>query len=128
MARPVLYWSLEALSRAPSVEAIVVVAPGEVVGRLREELAGALPEARVARVVAGGRTRSESVRRWLEGVPEDCEWVVVHDAARPLVTPDLVERVLEAARPSGAATAALSMTDTVKEASEEGVAIRTLDR
>ncbi len=126
--RPVLHWSLEALSRAASIEAIVVAAPAQDVARVEEELARTLPHVNVARVVAGGSTRSESVRRGLEAVPEACEWVVVHDAARPLVTPELVERVLEGARASGAATAALPMTDTVKEAGEGGVALRTLDR
>lgn len=126
--RPVLHWSLEALFEAPSVDGIVVVAPAEDVDRLRQELTESFPGGRVASVVEGGSSRAESVRKGLSRVPETCAWVIVHDAARPLLTPELVGRVLDGARQSGAATAAIPMADTVKEADERGFALRTLDR
>lgn len=125
--KPVLYWSLEAFSKAPSVEAIIVVVPAGEVRRIEEELAASFP-GKVARVVEGGASRAESVRRGLEALPEACEWVLVHDAARPLVTTALIERVLEGAWETGAATAAVRMADTVKEGDERGRVLRTLDR
>jgi 2-C-methyl-D-erythritol 4-phosphate cytidylyltransferase len=79
-------------------------------------------------LVAGGASRSESVRRALEAAPE-ASVVVVHDAARPLVTRELVERCVASLEPGvDGAIAAAPMTDTVKEAAADGRVVRTLDR
>jgi 2-C-methyl-D-erythritol 4-phosphate cytidylyltransferase len=78
--------------------------------------------------VAGGPSRSESVRNALEAAPE-ASTVVVHDAARPLAGVDLVRRCIEALDQGvDGAIAAAPMTDTVKEAGEDGRVLRTLDR
>jgi 2-C-methyl-D-erythritol 4-phosphate cytidylyltransferase len=67
------------------------------------------------------------VRNALAAAPE-AEIAVVHDAARPLVTPELVRRCIAVARESDAAVAAAPITDTVKEAGDDGRVVRTLDR
>jgi 2-C-methyl-D-erythritol 4-phosphate cytidylyltransferase len=78
--------------------------------------------------VRGGDSRSHSVKNALAAAPE-ATVAVVHDAARPLVTRDLVERCIAALQPGiDAAIAAMPMTDTVKEASDDGRVVRTLDR
>jgi 2-C-methyl-D-erythritol 4-phosphate cytidylyltransferase len=79
--------------------------------------------------VAGGGSRSESVRNALAAAPE-AEIAVVHDAARPLVTADLVERCVAAIHAPGVsgAIAAAPVTDTIKEADGSGRILRTLDR
>ncbi len=121
--RPMLVHALRALLEAPGVHAAVVVAPPAYLDAARAHTA-AFP--RVAAVVPGGEERQDSVAAGLEAVPQ-AEWVVVHDAARPLATPDLVRRVLAAAAETGAATAALPSRDTLKEVAG-GVVRRTLDR
>jgi len=80
-----------------------------------------------AAVCAGGPRRQDSVRLGLEALGE-CDYVAVHDGARPLVTPELIERGLEAARETGAAVPAVALADTVKEAGPDGIILRTLDR
>ncbi|HEX2231854.1 MAG TPA: 2-C-methyl-D-erythritol 4-phosphate cytidylyltransferase [Thermoleophilaceae bacterium] len=78
--------------------------------------------------VAGGPSRSASVRNALAAAPE-AEIAVVHDAARPLATPELARRCVEALEPGvEGAIAAAPLTDTVKEASPDGRVVRTLDR
>jgi 2-C-methyl-D-erythritol 4-phosphate cytidylyltransferase len=78
--------------------------------------------------VPGGASRSASVRNALAAAPE-ADVVVVHDAARPLATPELVERCLAALEEGvDGAIAAARVTDTVKEASPDGRVVRTLDR
>jgi len=78
--------------------------------------------------VRGGESRSASVRNALAAAPE-AEIAVVHDAARPLVKRELVERCLEAVGPGiDGAIAAIPMTDTVKEVATDGRVLRTLDR
>src|SRR4051812_7703402 len=112
--RPMVEWSLDALRAAPSVERVVVAVPPGV------EVAG-------AECVEGGAARSQSVRNALAAAA-DAEVVLVHDAARPLLDADLVERCL--ARLDGGADAVIAaapVTDTVKEAAD-GTVVRTLDR
>jgi 2-C-methyl-D-erythritol 4-phosphate cytidylyltransferase/2-C-methyl-D-erythritol 2,4-cyclodiphosphate synthase len=121
--RPMLTHALRALLEVPEVHEAVVVAPPEYLDAARACTA-AFP--RIAAVVPGGEERQDSVAAGLEAVPR-AEWVVVHDAARPLVSPELVRRVLAAAAETGAATAAIPSRDTLKEVAG-GVVTRTLDR
>lgn len=68
------------------------------------------------RVCAGGTCRAESVRSALREVPEQIEWVAIHDAARPLVSQELITRVFDAARQHGAAGPAMPVALTIKRA------------
>ena len=110
--RPLIEWSLEVLDSV--CDRVVVAAPeGYDEGRDR---------------VRGGDSRSASVRNALAAVPE-ATVAVVHDAARPLVTRELVERCVAALEPGvDGAIAAVPMTDTVKEAGSDRRVLRTLDR
>jgi 2-C-methyl-D-erythritol 4-phosphate cytidylyltransferase len=117
--RPLLAWSIEVLLGVAEVQRIVVALPPEV----------AAPAGTVG--VEGGSVRSESVRLALAaaGGGPGSELVLIHDAARPLLTPELVQDVLAAAQGEGVdgAIAAAPVTDTVKRA--EGSIVReTLDR
>ena len=78
-------------------------------------------------VVAGGRTRQDSVWLALQAVPDDAQLVVVHDAVRPLITAKLVDAVVAAAATSGAAICALPVAETVKRVRGDLVE-STLDR
>jgi 2-C-methyl-D-erythritol 4-phosphate cytidylyltransferase len=118
--RPLLDWSLDAFRAAATIGEIIVAAPP---GR-EQEIAG-----EDVLAVAGGDHRSESVANALELAGS--EIVVVHDAARPLVTPGLIDAVVEqlAAEDDAAGViAAAPLSDTIKEAGEEGRVKRTLDR
>ncbi|HEY1356033.1 MAG TPA: 2-C-methyl-D-erythritol 4-phosphate cytidylyltransferase [Solirubrobacterales bacterium] len=118
--RPLLDWSLDAFRAAGMIREIVVAAPPGEEGSVAER--GVL-------AVAGGEHRSESVANALELCGE--EIVVVHDAARPLVTPALINAVVDRLASdddAAAAIAAAPVTDTIKEASEGGEVERTLDR
>jgi 2-C-methyl-D-erythritol 4-phosphate cytidylyltransferase len=77
--------------------------------------------------VAGGASRSASVRLALAAAPE-ADVAVVHDAARPLLTPELVERCIEALEGWDGAVAASHVADTIKEADPSGRVVRTLER
>ena len=110
--RPLIEWSLDVLGSVCD-RVVVAAPPGYDEGPDR---------------VRGGESRSASVRNALAAAPE-AETVVVHDAARPLVTRELVERCLAAVGPGiDGAIAAIPMTDTVKEVAPDGRVLRTLDR
>ena len=108
--RPMVEWRLAVLREV--CDRVVVAVPADRV---------APPD-----FVAGGATRSASVMNALEAAPE-ASVVVVHDAARPLVTVDLVRRCLDALEGFDGVIAALPVTDTVKEV-EDGQVVRTPDR
>jgi 2-C-methyl-D-erythritol 4-phosphate cytidylyltransferase len=114
--RPLLQWSVDVLSSLSAVERIVVALPPDVEA----------PKGTVG--VEGGAVRSESVRLALVAAgPGDP--VLVHDAARPLLTAELARATLDALKEGvDAAIAAAPVTDTVKQADSEGVVRRTLDR
>ncbi|MDQ4081533.1 MAG: 2-C-methyl-D-erythritol 4-phosphate cytidylyltransferase, partial [Actinomycetota bacterium] len=119
---------LERLEDSEWIEGIVVVAPEgweEPVILLAEELGAG----KVSACVAGGDTRADSVRAGLAEVPAEAAVVLVHDAARPLLPPPVVERVLA---PLGegwdGAVAALPVADTLKRADSVGLVLETVDR
>jgi len=109
-----------------AVGRIVLVTSAEDVQRGRD-LVERHGFAKVTAVVRGGARRQDSVRAGLEALA-NCEYVAVHDGGRPLVTVDLIERGLAAARETGAAVPGVRIPDTVKEAGVDGVVARTLDR
>jgi len=119
--RPMLEWSLDALRLVPAVERVVVALPAGV----------SAPAGTIG--VTGGAERSHSVRAALDAagaLPPD-EPVIVHDAARPLVTPELFERALGALSSSGAdaVIAAARVTDTIKRVGGDDLRVaETLDR
>lgn len=122
--RTVLERSIAALAGHDAVGGvIVVVAPDELDGARADE-ARRLPG--VAQVVAGGATRSESVERGIEaGVSTD--YLLVHDAARPMAGPRLVDAVIRTARRHGAAVPVIEIPDTVKRLEREWI-VETVDR
>jgi 2-C-methyl-D-erythritol 4-phosphate cytidylyltransferase len=124
---PLLAEPLRRLDENEWVDAVVVVVPAE-----WEEPAILLAEqvgaSKVVAAVAGGASRSASVRAGLAEVPEDAAVVLVHDAARPLLPADLVPRLLEAlAEGFDGAVPALPVADTVKRVQDD-VVLETLDR
>jgi 2-C-methyl-D-erythritol 4-phosphate cytidylyltransferase len=110
---PLLVHTLRALARCPSIEGAVVVVPEDRIDAT-QSLLRRFRVPRVLAVVAGGDERQDSVQLGLEAVSPEAAWVVVHDAVRPMITPDLVERVLAAARIPGAATCGWPVRETVK--------------
>jgi 2-C-methyl-D-erythritol 4-phosphate cytidylyltransferase len=79
-------------------------------------------------VSVGGRERAESVYNGLEDMPEEVEYVLVHDAARPLATGATIDRVVAEARRGHGAVAALPVVDTLKEVDADGRIVRTVER
>ncbi|WP_267242717.1 2-C-methyl-D-erythritol 4-phosphate cytidylyltransferase [Streptomyces sp. PR69] len=114
---PMLIHAVRAMAASRAVSLVVVVAPPEGAGEVKNLLdAHALPERTDYLVVPGGDTRQESVRAGLDALPEDIAVVLVHDAARPLVPVDTVDAVVEAVRDGAPAVVpALPLADTVKE-------------
>jgi 2-C-methyl-D-erythritol 4-phosphate cytidylyltransferase len=115
--KPVLAHTIDAFEQTESVQEIILVARAERVAEF-QELVRQSDFKKVRRVVAGGKHRQDSVRAGLESLDASADYVAVHDAARPLVMPEQIERVLAVARERGAAALAELVTDTLKRADE----------
>ena len=125
-SRPLLAYCIAAFQLCPAVGRIVIVVAEEAIERT-QTLAEGEGWNKVCAVVAGGDRRQDSVQAGLESLGR-CEWVIVHDGARPMVTPALIEQGLREAEETGAACCALPVPDTVKESDAAGRIVRTLDR
>jgi 2-C-methyl-D-erythritol 4-phosphate cytidylyltransferase len=111
---PVVIFTLRRLAACPMVGEFLIATRGDEVEALKTRIAAErLP--RPVRVLEGGDTRQESVDKALAEVPKKTELILVHDAVRPLVTRDQVERVIAEAERCGAAILGIPAMDTVKE-------------
>ncbi len=126
MGRPLVSHSVAAFDDFHRVGRIVLVLAPKNLDRGRR-LVEESGWNKVANVCAGMERRQDSVRRGLDSL-RAVEWVVVHDGARPLVSADVIDRGLDAARETGAAAAAVPVTDTIKTADPAGLVTRTLPR
>lgn len=123
--RPVFAHSLEAFERCTDVGEIIVVGRAD---RLVELEAIGRTARKLTHVIAGGARRQDSVRAGLDRMARETNFVAVHDAARPLVTPELIAEVFKLARAHGAATTAAPVVDTLKRATPERVVCGSVDR
>jgi 2-C-methyl-D-erythritol 4-phosphate cytidylyltransferase len=123
--QPLILHTLRPFLARPDVAWIVVALPAEDVQPPPAWAEGL--DARV-RLVAGGAERGDSVARGLEHVPEEADVVIIHDAARPLVTPAIIERTLNVAAAGAGAVAAVPVGDTIKEVDADGAVRATPDR
>ena len=124
---PVLARSLKAFQASPLVDEIVVVTR---LDKLQEtaDLCKEYGIEKVSRVIAGGKTRTESALAGVSEVSSDAKLIAIHDGARPLVTADLILRTVYAASEHMAAAPAVPSIDTLKAVDAEGCIIGTVDR
>lgn len=120
--KTVLQRSIEAFSPVDDVTEIVVVVPPEDIEWVKEQ---SYPK--ITEVVAGGNTREESVQLGMKAVSDKAKYIAVHDAARPLISPEDINRVIMDAKRCGAALLGLPLKDTVKKV-ENGYVLSTLPR
>jgi 2-C-methyl-D-erythritol 4-phosphate cytidylyltransferase/2-C-methyl-D-erythritol 2,4-cyclodiphosphate synthase len=121
--RPILERSIAAFASHPSIDAIVVALPKELADEPPAYLRSAQASARQGlgkplSIVAGGVRRQDSVANAFAAVDRHSDVIVIHDAARPFASADLIARTVAAAAESGAAVAAVQSRDTVKRATE----------
>jgi 2-C-methyl-D-erythritol 4-phosphate cytidylyltransferase len=124
--KPMLLHSIQIFQARTDVAMVVCVLPREYVGDPPPWIFQSDAERLLLSV--GGRERSESVANGLEDLPSECEIVVIHDAARPLVTSETIGRVIDEARQGHGAVAAIPVIDTLKRVESNGKVIETVDR
>ena len=125
--KPLLAYALANLKKSFSFEEIIAAVPPRQSASVRRLLRRY--SLKGVRLVPGGKTRAESVKNALASVSGRCDWVLVHDAARPMVSPPLVRRLLREAARTGAAISAVPVSSTVKRVNTRtGTVLGTIDR
>lgn len=124
--KPMLLHSVQKFQARDDVAMVVVVLPFDHVGDPPAWLFQCDTERLLLSV--GGRERGDSVRNGLEDMPSEVEVIVIHDAARPLVTGGMIDRVIAEARLGHGAAAGLPVTDTLKRVDGKRDIVETIDR
>ena len=126
--KPVLYWSIAGFQACADIDEIVVVTRAEKVDEVKK-LVAAEKLTKVSSVTEGGAERHLSVWNGLRAIQaEGSQYVAIHDAARPLITPKLISACIALARKNGSACCASPIPDTVKRASHEMLVSEDVER
>ncbi len=125
-SRPLVAWSLIALAACKAIDGIVLAAPTGQEIPMRMAVGEAGGEGLI--VVSGGASRQRSVQAALAAVPDDAEHILVHDAARPLLTAELCVALIAALDGVEGAIAATPVADTLKRAEQAMIVTETVDR
>jgi 2-C-methyl-D-erythritol 4-phosphate cytidylyltransferase len=123
--KPVIAHTIAAFENTKCIDEIILVGRADSLAELQK----LIPKpSKVKQIVAGGAERSDSVRAGLECIDPKSDFVAVHDAARPMITPEKITRVCEVARTSGGATLAETISDTLKRADGDLAVVGSVDR
>jgi 2-C-methyl-D-erythritol 4-phosphate cytidylyltransferase len=125
--KPVIAHAITAFEQANSVAKIIVVAGEDRHGEI-QKISRDGNFKKVQSIIAGGEHRQDSVRAGLENLSRGARYIAVHDAARPLVTPERIERLFEQCRMHGAAAMAEPINDTLKRADVDLVVTGSVER
>jgi 2-C-methyl-D-erythritol 4-phosphate cytidylyltransferase len=124
--RPVLARVIDTFQNCDKVDQIIVVMNSKNIGQAKMLVAQEKWN-KVTDVVVGGKRRQDSVMEGLKKLKQ-CEWIIIHDGARPLMRADLIVKGLDAAKETGAAAPAVPVTDTIKFIKGSDIVVQTLPR
>ena len=124
--KPVLAYTLDVFEESDCIDSIVLVCSENDLP-LCKDIVEEFEYDKVKSIVLGGSTRQESVRNGLKSIKTPCDVVIVHDAARPLVTKEMIERTIDEAHKTGAASVGVTPVDTVKSVHGTSI-LNTVDR
>ena len=124
---PVLCYSLRCFQESPLIQDIILVTGEESISYCKEEIVQKYGFTKVSAVIPGGKERYDSVYAGLCEC-KDCEYVLIHDGARPFVTEEILKRGLQKVKETGACVIGMPSKDTVKLSDEEGYVKETPNR
>jgi len=126
--KPILVHTLQVFQECKPVDGIYLVVNHRDLPLIQEEILETYHFSKIMKLVIGGRLRQDSVRNGLEAIDESCDVVIIHDAARPFVSPAFVEKSIFLMEMFDAVVPAIPARDTIKVISKEGFVLKTLER
>jgi 2-C-methyl-D-erythritol 4-phosphate cytidylyltransferase len=125
---PMIVHTLRLLQEELLINEILLVVGLDEVSWCQQEIVAGYGLTKIRSVLAGGKERQDSVYQGLQELSDDCQWVVVHDGARPLLLREVLQQTIREAQGYGAAVAAVPAKDTIKVAGPDGLVQTTLAR
>jgi 2-C-methyl-D-erythritol 4-phosphate cytidylyltransferase/2-C-methyl-D-erythritol 2,4-cyclodiphosphate synthase len=125
---PVLVRTLKIFQQAKVIDEIVLVVPEDDLISARKQLLDKYDLTKVTAIVAGGNERQDSVRKGLSAIVDKCNVVIIHDGVRPLLTEEMLNQVVAAAKSDGASSIGVKVKDTVKQTTDDNLVAATLPR
>jgi 2-C-methyl-D-erythritol 4-phosphate cytidylyltransferase/2-C-methyl-D-erythritol 2,4-cyclodiphosphate synthase len=125
---PVLVRTLKIFQQAKVIDEIVLVVPEDDLISARKQLLDKYDLTKVTAIVAGGNERQDSVRKGLSAIVDKCNVVIIHDGVRPLLTEEMLNQIVAAAKSDGASSIGVKVKDTVKQTTDDNLVAATLPR
>lgn len=126
--KPIIVHTLQVFDDCRAVDGIYLVVNQRDLPVVQEEILETYRFNKVMKLVIGGRLRQDSVKNGLEAIEQPCDTVVIHDGARPFVTPSFIEKGIFLMEMFDAIVPAIPVKDTIKVVSKEGFVVKTLER
>lgn len=126
--KPIFCWTIERFEKCELIDKIILVIPPRMKEYVQKSILSYSDYKKIKATVEGGKERGDSVFQGLQVVDRDTDIVLIHDGVRPLIFPELIERLIHQVEKYGAAILAVPMKETVKEVSRESAVAQTLDR
>jgi 2-C-methyl-D-erythritol 4-phosphate cytidylyltransferase len=126
--KPIIVHTLQTFEECRAVDGIYLIVNHKDLTIIQEEVLEPYRFNKVMKLVMGGRLRQDSVRNGLEAIEGPCDIVVIHDGARPFVTPSFIEKGIYLMEMFDAIIPGIPVKDTVKVISKEGFVVKTLER
>ena len=126
--KPIIVHTMQVFEECRSIDAFYLVVNQKDLAIIQEEILETYRFSKLAKIVIGGRLRQDSVRNGLEAIDTQCDIVVIHDGARPFVSPAFIEKGIYLMEMFEAIIPALPVKDTIKVISKEGFVVKTLER
>ncbi|HOC46178.1 MAG: 2-C-methyl-D-erythritol 4-phosphate cytidylyltransferase [Syntrophorhabdaceae bacterium] len=126
--KPIIVHTLQIFEDCRAIDGIYLVVNQKDLPLIQEEILETYKFNKIMKLVIGGKLRQDSVRNGLEAIEHACDIVVIHDGARPFITPTFIEKGIFLMEMYDAVIPALPMQDTVKVISKEGFVVKTLAR
>jgi len=126
--KPIFCWTIERFEKCELIDKIILVIPPGMKEYVQKSILSYSDYKKIKVAVEGGKERGDSVFQGLQMVDKDTDIVLIHDGVRPLIFPELIERLIHQVEKYGAATLAVPMKETVKKVSQGSAVEKTLDR
>lgn len=128
LGKPVLAHTLAVFEHSPAISDCIIVARSEECAYCQKEIVDAFQLHKVRAIVPGGNERQDSVYQGLLALDSHCQWVAIHDGARPLITADLLQQIIESVTAHCGLALAVPVKDTIKRTDSQGFVIETPPR